>query len=296
MTDLKEVAPEPVELSASMGPSTSTPSENRHGSVLRAIGILNKVQTYSVLPFSAFSCLHILGVVITPAIFGTEAGDDMIGLGREIYHVPLVEYGILGSAAVHVISGVSLNLARKYYRYLKYGKSNIKKRQSGDDKLIVPGKEEDIEVRDADKGLGGITSVLGAGSRVSFTSRYLGLSPLAFSGYFFLALLTGHVYYERVSPIVVDGDSSFVDLSYVAYSLQKTFLKTYFGLNTLVLVGSYHMLVGMNRILRRFTLKQRKMTYKAIFVLATLGAVSLWRISQIDVLPAMAAKFHSYVP
>lgn len=327
--ELNEVAPEPVQGLPIPGSSTTSTSTltsgqvslgipaslptngNSHPYLTRSIHILNKVQQYSIIPFSGFSILHIFGVVITPAIFGVDAGNDMIGLGREIYHVPFVEMSILISATVHVVSGIALNLTRRYYKYVKYGKSRIQrddkdkekekykdkrsKREHIDRSMKIVGNKDDVEVRDINEGLGGLSSIVGAGSRPSFTVRWFGLSPLSFSGYVFLILLMGHVFYERVRPLINDGDSSMVDLGYVAYALQNGFWKVASGLNLLVVTGTYHMLVGCNRYLGLFTLRQRRRTYVALGVLALLGIVSVWRVSCGRVFAAAAKRYAEYV-
>lgn len=299
MSELHEVAPEPVTFNSGPGiPSNLPGTGNTHPYLTKSISILSRLQQYSVFPFTGFSIIHIFGVVITPAIFGPETGNDMIGIGREIYHIPIIEYGIFISSAIHVVSGILLNFTRKYYNYVKYGKSKVKKntKKEGIEKSMkINGKIEDEEVKDINEGLGGLTSIVGAGSRPSITSRFLGLSPLSFSGYILLILLSGHVFYERIAPILVDGDSSLIDLSYVAHGLQQTFWKTFTVLNMLVITATYHMCVGWNRYLRRFTLKQRKRTYQTLLVLAVMGAVSLFRIKSLPVFASAAKRFDLYV-
>lgn len=299
MSELHEVAPEPVAYPSGVGiPSNLPKNGNTHPYLTRSISVLSKLQQYSVIPFSGFAIIHIFGVVITPAIFGPETGNDMIGIGREIYQVPFVEYGIFLSAGIHVLSGILLNFTRKYYSYVKYGKAKVKKnikKENIEKSMKIKSKMEDEEVKDINEGLGGLTSIVGAGSRPSITSRFFGLSPLSFSGYVFLILLSGHVFYERLAPILVDGDSSMIDLSFIAHSLQQTFGKTFTLLNMLVVTATYHMCVGWNRYLRRFTLKQRKVTYQTLIVLAAMGAISLLRIKDLPVFASAAKRFDLYV-
>jgi succinate dehydrogenase/fumarate reductase cytochrome b subunit len=296
MSTLHEVSPEPVALGPGI-PAGLSPSGNNHPYLTKTISILRKAQAYSIIPFGGFAAIHIFSVVITPAIFGPEAGNDMIGLGREIYHVPIVELSILLSATIHVTSGILLNFTRKYYNYIKYGKTKLGKNFKKDsikNSMKIKSNIENTEVKDINEGLGGISSIVGAGSRPSITARWLGLSPLSFSGYMFLIFLGGHVFYERIAPLIVDGDSSMIDLNYVSHGLQETFWKTFNGINLLVITGTYHMLVGLNRYLGRFTLKQRKRTYQTLAMLAILGCVSLLRVKQIEVFSAAAKRYNQY--
>lgn len=300
MPDLKEVVPEPVNIGPGVPgvPASLPKSGDSHPYLSRSISLCKKVQKYSVLPFSCFSLVHIFSVVVTPAVFGPQTADDLISVGRELYHIPVVEVGIFASAALHVVSGVVGNLLTRYQNYVKYGRSGARrnsKKHKFETSMKVTGNAEDVEVKDINEGLGGISSVVGAGSRPSITSRMFGLSPLAFSGYVYLCLLLDHIFNERVAPVMVDGDSSMVDLSYVSYAMQQTFWKTFTGLNLLVVTATYHMAVGANRYLKRFKLKQRRRTYLTLVALAACGFVSLLRIRHVDVFTAAAKRFHLYL-
>ncbi|ODQ48908.1 hypothetical protein PICMEDRAFT_14429 [Pichia membranifaciens NRRL Y-2026] len=298
MSELHEVAPEPVQMAVPGIPPSLPSSGTTHPYLMKSIDFLRTTQQYSVIPFSAFSALHVASVVVGPALFGPEVGNDMISVGRELYHVPLVELGILVSACVHVVSGIAVNLLRQYYNYVKYGKAKRKKNQNRtklETAMKITRSPNDVEVRDIDEGLGGISSIVGAGSRPSITSRFLGLSPLAFSGYVLLVLLGGHVYYERVAPLLVDGDSSMIDMTYIAHGLQQKFWEAFTALNLLVATGCYHMLVGWNRYLRRFSLRARKNTYLTLGVLSALCCASLLRVRNLDVFAAAAHRFDIYL-
>lgn len=303
MSGLKEIAPEPIKSIPGI-PASLPKNGTTHPYLIKSINILRIIQQYSVIPFSGFSLIHLTSVVIGPSIFGPQIGDDLISVGREIYQVPIIEIGILVTAGIHVISGISINLLRRYYNYIKYGfkskddkiKKNYNSNNSKFDNTIkITSKPDDIEVKNINEGLGGISSIIGIGSRESITSKLFGLSPLSFSGYIFLILLGGHIYYERISPILIDGDSSMVDLSYVAFGLKETFWKTFTVLNLLVATGSYHILVGWNRYLKRFSLRQRKNTYITLLIISCLSCVSLLRIKQMDVFTSAAKRFLMYV-
>ncbi|GMM46576.1 hypothetical protein DAPK24_031510 [Pichia kluyveri] len=284
---LQEIAPEPI---PGIPISLPNSSSNSKSFLNKSINFLQKIQQYSTIPFLCFSSIHLFSVVITPGIFGIETGNDMIGLGRELYQIPIIEIGILISTCAHVISGFSINLLKRYQNYCKYGKSSKKVKI---EKRRVIENNEDIEVKDIDEGLGGISSIIGAGSRKSITSKLFGLSPLSFSGYVLLILLLGHVYYERLLPLKIEGDSSLIDLGYVGFAIQNTFWKTFTGLNALVITGSYHMAVGVNRYLKRFSLRQRRRTYIFLISIAILGFISLIRISRVKNLNSTVARFQS---
>ncbi|GMM31177.1 hypothetical protein DAMA08_039220 [Martiniozyma asiatica (nom. inval.)] len=286
MTQLKEVEPEPVKNIPGI-----PVRQNSHPYILKAINVLQSIQYNSVLPFGLFSVIHLSSVVVTPAIFGIEAGNMMISTGRELYHVPIVEIGLLGSALAHVISGFALNITRKFYNYKKYGMVNP---SIADEKRMKSDVKEQEEVKDPNEGLGGITSMLGLGSRKSLTSKYLGLSPLSFSGYMLVVLLGAHVYQLRLVPLMVDGDSSFVDISFITHLLQKEFLKLFTLMNLMVVIGVYHMAAGWNRINKQFSRTARKRAYFLTIGLALLSTISLWKIGGSNVAKAMAKRFARY--
>lgn len=299
MSELKSVEPEPELVENVPGiPSSLPKSGNTHPYLIKSISFLTSLQKYSVLPFGAFSAIHIASVVISPAIFGPEVGNDMISVGRELYHVPMIEIGIFISAGIHVLSGITCNILKKYYNYVKYGKYKVEKNDSKEKiekSMRIKGNPEDNEVTDINEGLGGIGSMIGIGSRKSITSRLFGLSPIGFSGYVFLFFLAGHVFHERMVPILVDGDSSLVDMMYVAYTLQDSFITIFSKLNLLVITGCYHMLVGGNRYLKQFSLKARKRTYITLGILSSLTCVSIIRINNMEVFNAVGNRFQLYL-
>lgn len=245
--------------------------------VERAIRAAAFVQRYTVLPFSIFTLIHVSSVVVAPTLFGTDVANQMITMGRELYQVPLVEIGMLVSIGAHLLSGVSLNLLRRYLRYLKYGTArqrvprgarNEYKRTDGD------------EVRDVDAGLGGISAFLGLGARKALSWRLLGLSPLSFSGYALTLLLAGHVYYERVEPLIVHGESGFVDLGFVSKALHEKGSTVAVSLLLLVLTASYHLSTGWNWLMGKFKPRDRMLCYCTIGILGTLAASTLSILSR----------------
>lgn len=266
---LNEIAPEPVKLP--VGVPFGAPNGTR--AVERAIGICSKVQRYTVWPLSLFAVVHLSSVVVAPAVFGVDMGNQMILMGRELYQNPAVEWGLLLSAAGHVISGISLNLLRRYLRYLKYGSS---KKNTATDHSVYKNAEE---VKDIDEGLGGITSILGLGSRKSITARWLGLSPLSFSGYLLLGLLAGHVFYERVQPLQVYGESGFVDLGFVSKAMATKGPQVSVSLFLLVATGTYHIAAGWNWLLGKFKYHDRIRSYVFISALSSFALIALSKIS-----------------
>lgn len=268
---LKEIAPEPVK-GLPVGVPMGTPNDTRL--VERAIRVASFVQKFTVLPFSLFTMLHLSSVVVTPAVFGVEAGNDMIVMGRELYQIPAVELGILISVSCHVIGGISANLLKKYLRYLKYGTS--KKAKSN---VSLSKKSDDRGQPDIDEGLGGVASLLGLGTRKSLTARWFGVSPLSFSGYLLLLLLAGHVYYERVGPLLAHGDSGFVDLGFVSKAMHQKGAQVGISLFLLVATGSYHISAGWNWFLKKFKTHDRICSYATISVLSILALSALSKIS-----------------
>ncbi|KAK9456115.1 hypothetical protein V1511DRAFT_496594 [Dipodascopsis uninucleata] len=138
LDDLNPVAPAPIE-EQDYYPSEISPSEGKVGNeqgsdaldkpkeYLGSLGMpqwrrhLQRAQRYSSYIFSGFVSLHVASVAIVPAVFGIEAGNNAMLLGRVVYQAPVLEQVlVLGSLAVHVISGTILRIDkiqrdRKWY-------------------------------------------------------------------------------------------------------------------------------------------------------------------------------------
>lgn len=288
---LHEVEPVPVEAQeVVIGPTEPIPgsSLNILGS---SISLLTTLQKYSTAPIGVFFFLHAIGVVVVPAIMGPEAGNDVIVTGREIYQTKLGETLLLGSLVIHCLSGITLNLLRKYQHWKKYGKMSESSRK----KKKLRTDQENEEVKDKNEGLGGLFSLFGAGSHRSLTYKWFGLSPIAFSGYITMFVTLGHVVKMRINPLMVDGDSSYVDLSYVSYAFHHDVV-VMIVYPLFVAAGSYHMISGANRYLKLFSLRARRTAYILIGTLSLLGLLSCASINSMDpVVKSIGAKFQSYL-
>ncbi|GMG52195.1 unnamed protein product [Ambrosiozyma monospora] len=296
-SSLKTVLPEPITLDDDPVPGVPTSGSPSKPFTLRLIPALKQVQKYSTIPFSIFAILHVSAVVVAPATAGTGVAEELISAGRELYQVSGFEQGLLVSTLFHVFSGVTLSLLRQYDRYNKYGSRKTKIATTRKKISQFPsGDPNDEIVDDKNEGLGGISSLLGLGSRTSLTYKYLGLSPLSFSGYVLVACLAYHVVKERINPLLVDGDSSMIDLSYVSHAINLDPFKSIAGMSVLVGTASYHILSGWNRYLKLFTLRARKRTYGLIVVLTALAFASCFEIKKIGpAYGATARTFNAYI-
>ncbi|GME99651.1 unnamed protein product [Ambrosiozyma monospora] len=296
-SSLRTVPPEPITLNDDPIPGIPTSGSPSKPFTLCLIPALKQVQKYSTIPFSIFAILHVSAVVVAPATAGTGIAEELISAGRELYQVSGFEQGLLISTLLHVFSGVALSLLRQYDRYIKYGSRKARVTSTRKKASKFPSSDPNDEiVDDKNEGLGGISSLLGLGSRKSLTYKYLGLSPLSFSGYVLVACLAYHVVKERINPLLVDGDSSMVDLSYVSHAINLDPLKTIVGMSVLVGTSAYHILSGWNRYLKLFTLRARKRTYGLIAILTALAFVSCFEIKKIGPAYGVTAKtFNAYI-
>ncbi|QPG74928.1 hypothetical protein FOA43_002266 [Brettanomyces nanus] len=292
---LQQVPPEPIQpeiLEKAPGIPITSPSNTQTPFLSHSISVLAFIQKYSVIPFSLFTFIHLSGVVITPALFGIDPGNEVIDIGREVYQTSLTEPIIIGSVISHASSGILLNLFRRILRYKKYGSSRYIPKE---EKSTIKTTKDKEEVKDVNEGLGGLSSFLGLGSKKALTYRLFGISPISFSGYILCVLLSAHVIKLRFNPLQVDGDSSYVDLSYLSYCISKVgaIIPVY---TLFVFTGAYHMITGANRFFKLFSKKARKVAYFGIYSLSFLAFVSLIRIARMDpVTGTMAARFHEYL-
>ncbi|VUG19822.1 DEBR0S6_00650g1_1 [Brettanomyces bruxellensis] len=298
-SDLQQLSPEPFQEEKLPPPSQKIPGIQPPGShsgtplTSRIISSLSFIQKYSILPFAGFSLIHLSSVVVLPALFGVDAGNEAIDVGRELYQTANLEPIVLGSVVAHVASGVLLNILRKLIDLRKHGIAN--KASKGKKKPVAKPRNNEGTVNDVNEGLGGVLSILGFSSIKSITYRWFGVSPLSFSGYVLIPLLAGHVLKMRVNPLLVDGDSSYVDLSYMSYALSTSRVVFPFYV-FLVFVGAYHMVSGSNRLLGLFSRKARKVAYIVIYSLLSLSVVSLVNILRMPpVVASMAERFSRYI-
>ncbi|KAH3665557.1 hypothetical protein OGAPHI_003744 [Ogataea philodendri] len=281
MSSLRPLVPEPVpEQDLPLGVPI-TPSR-RFSS--RAIAVLSCVQKYSTVPLGVFAAVHLSGVVAAPPTAGVGIAEQLMSMGRELYQNGVSETVLLASVTAHVVSGIAIQAIRKWQNYIKYGKKKKSKRQQYGEKEERP---------DTSTGLGGITYLLGLGSRPSLSFRMFGLTPLRFSGYVLIPVVAYHVGQERLAPLFVEGDSSMVDLSYVSYSLAQSPILASIGLTFLVTVATYHFSLGLLHYIGVFTHRARKNAYIAILSNTVLAALSLFAISKIDQPSAFVARKYS---
>ena len=273
LSQLVAVAPEPLNANDLPDPTFNAHSPHSHNDpwLRKIIRVLVPIQKYSSMGFASFLGLHVTSVAIIPGLGAPlPESQQIFEMGRALYQWAPVEKFIFISLGIHVVSGISLRIARTVLG------TRRKKRNS-----FEPIKSPE----DDDIGLGGITSLLGLGYRRSWIStQFPGLSPLSFSGYVLMPLLAYHYYKFRLRPLQVDGDSSLVNLHYVAYVLKGS-VWGHIGnwVNTLLLAGlvwvtMYHWVTGVMRYQRWFSARSRWWGYVVINSVRELGMVSITRL------------------
>lgn len=286
MSALRTVSPEPLE--SPPLESGAPPSPNRSTLYRTVMDALRKTQRYSAYTFSAFALVHMLATTITPA-FLPGLANDLLQMGRTIYHAPGVEYILVfGLATLHVFSGVAMRVLRS----LRFNPNQHSSSSHSTLLLIVdepkPGRDRDAV------GLGGITLLLGLGYRRLITSRYLGLLPLQFSGYVLVVFLSYHAWAQRLVPLRVDGDLSLVDLLFAGHAVARKGLEVHFALSLLALTLLYHFISGALRYQGIFSKRARKWAYAAIVGITATTAVGLYRLR--GVAPGfLATTFDNYL-
>ncbi|KAL4780490.1 hypothetical protein BJX76DRAFT_46089 [Aspergillus varians] len=170
---------------------------------------LSTFQRYSTYPPTLFTALHFVNTSLIPiATRSVPESDNYLLLTRPIYQSPVFEHLMLTIPILtHIASGIALRNIRSSRRARLYG----------------------AETRDQRYAL-------------SFWPR---MSLQARLGYAFAPLLATHVLVNRIAPIMVDGGSSSVSLSFVAHGIARSrvFWVTYY--HVFVFVGVYHILGGV---------------------------------------------------
>ncbi|KAL4868937.1 hypothetical protein BDV12DRAFT_196740 [Aspergillus spectabilis] len=170
---------------------------------------LSAIQRYSTYPPTLFAVLHFANTSLIPlATRSVPESDNYLLLTRPIYQSPSLEHVILTVPILtHIASGIALRNIRSSRRARLYG----------------------AETRDQRYAL-------------SFWPR---MSLQARLGYAFAPLLTTHVLVNRIVPVLVDGGSSSISLSYVAHGIARSrvFWITYY--HVFVFVGVYHIIGGL---------------------------------------------------
>lgn len=266
--------------------------------IKRIISFLRKVQKYSAYTLLGFLGIHTTSVIVLPGLgLDLERSQEVFELGRAIYlGIPYFEnIAILGSGALHVLSGIGIRLLRlrllSYKPYKQHGRKNRE-----EPTIVIDETRDDI-------GLGGLGALFGLNYRKSTISKYFpSMTPYLFSGYILSGLVSFHYYKFRMVPIDVDGDSSILSLRYVGYVLNSSPMKTlgnvlnYLALVLLVLVGSYHIISGILKFRRKFGVSSKRNGYAAIGAITTLGVLSLARLRKIPICDDFMGKLYlSYV-
>ncbi|ODV95063.1 hypothetical protein PACTADRAFT_34803 [Pachysolen tannophilus NRRL Y-2460] len=316
--NLKQLSPEPLEISN--GSMTSRDNiginKSRRNSeveilenesskkiISKITRYLLKAQKYSSIVFSVFALLHGSSVLISPLI-SVEIADEVMMMSRTIYQMPGLE-GILifGSLTVHILSGITIRILRNIRKKSYYGGSGSSPERRETHNSERPERSDVINVTkrknkklDDDYGLGGVATFLGIGPRKSFISRKLGLSPLSFTGYLLVPIVAYHIFQERIIPLIIDGDSSLINLGYISHALARKNIITFTGLTFLVWCASYHIVSGWMRYLKFYSVKSRKIAYFIIHGLTICGAVSLYKIGQLGPSTGyIGGKFDQYI-
>lgn len=170
---------------------------------------VSALQKYSTYPPTLFAALHFANTSLIPlATQSLPESDNYLLLTRPIYQSPSFEHIILTIPILtHIASGIVLRNIRSSRRARLYGAETRNQRYA-----------------------------------LSFWPR---MSLQARLGYAFAPLLATHVLVNRVMPIMVDGGSSSIGLSFVAHGIARSriFWVTYYHI--FVVVGVYHILGGL---------------------------------------------------
>lgn len=270
--ELRRLVPEPLE---ELLPDEPQPAPRPRLAWL--VAVLKRIQKYAAYSFLGFFGLHIASTVITPGL-GVRADrcSDLFEMCRNVYLSGVVEYGaVYATAGAHVTAGVLL-------RIVKTATARPPRR-----------REHDIIIRDGNRddiGLGGLGTVLGLGFKKLWVSTHFpSLTPLSVLGYVMAAALGYHVYKMRLAPLLVDGDLSLVTLLYVTHYLHQLAygragaVLNYALLALLLWVSFYHVVSGLFKYRRQYSLRAKKIAYGVIATLSALTFVAmtrfkLWRL------------------
>lgn len=270
---LRHIVPEPLE---QLAPEPGSPDPAAKPQLWKSIiKILSGVQKYSAYGFLGFFGLHIASTVVVPGL-GINAGtsQEIFEMSRNVYLGYLFEpIAVYGAAIVHMASGVALRVCRL---------ASSPRARKENDIIIKDGARDDI-------GLGGIGTVIGLGFKKSWISlTFPSFTPLTFSGYVMAASLGFHCLKMRLGPMQIDGDSSLVTLHYVTHYLRQSFYGRYgTALNTVMLalllwVSFYHIVSGLFKYRKQFSLRAKKIAYGVIGTFTALSFISILRLRKWD--------------
>ncbi|EGW30021.1 uncharacterized protein SPAPADRAFT_63639 [Spathaspora passalidarum NRRL Y-27907] len=250
---------------------TPTPSQPTHKKPW-LFPILYKIQKYSAYSFVSFVGIHLTSVVIVPILpIDTGIKQEVFSLAKAVYHaLPLYETTIIyGSSLLHVISGVTLRVLRTYERQQKK-----KNKKTGHFNM-----NDSIQIKDSDDdiGLGGISSIFGLGYKKSWISQTFGVSPLQFSGYILIPLVAYHYFKFRLSPLLVEGDSSLINLDYITYMVNlRNPTANLLALSGLVWTATYHVCNGLLKLNHKFNKNWKRFGLVMINAIGSLGMLAIY--------------------
>lgn len=279
LLDLKQVIPQPLEqVFAETGPSDGRPSKKNRELIKRVLLALQKAQKLSAYGFLAFFGLHISSVVVVPALgINAEKCQDFFEMTRAIYLVPIFEYPVTyATAGIHVACGIAGRVIRSIF-------ARPRKTPRPEEHIIIKDQHRD------DIGLGGIGTILGLGFKKSWiSSHFPDFTPLTFSGYVMAAALGYHLYRMKIGAVLVDGDSQLISLNFVTHYLHQSFygkvgaVANYFMIGLLLWVSFYHIISGLFKYRRQFSLRARKIAYTVITLFSGLSFIAVTRLKLWD--------------
>lgn len=276
VSELAQVVPEPIEIPKEGTPESElfnvTPDDNVWKRIIKKLRLIQK---YSAYGFLGFFGLHVTSTIVAPGIgLSPETCQDLFEMCRNVYLGPIFEYSMIyTTVGLHVGSGIALRCidTRKYRKTFLQKQKEI---------IIKDGERDDI-------GLGGLGTLLGLGFKKSWISTHFpSLTPLTFSGYIMFLSLAFHFFKMRVAPILIDGDSSLITLRYVTHYLKQSHYGTagkainYIMLLLLLGVSFYHVVSGLFKYRRQFSLRAKKIAYGVIGTFTALSVVAMARFSR----------------
>lgn len=83
-----------------------------YNSKSKLIKVLNNIQIISGLAFGSFTVIHI-AAPISSALISPSVVDDVVMIGRTLYHQPYIEMSIFSSIIIHILSGSIKRMIKK---------------------------------------------------------------------------------------------------------------------------------------------------------------------------------------
>ncbi|CAD1812762.1 hypothetical protein FOB58_005671 [Candida parapsilosis] len=279
------------------------------------IPILYRMQKYSAYTFVSFLGIHITSVVIVPIIpVDKEVKQQIFSLAKAVYQdVPFFEpIAIFGASLVHVIAGLGLRLVRGYKKHQIYKKLEQKREKHKEGRVgggrgggssrgvAIANNNDSFNIRDDDDdiGFGGLSNIFGLGYRKSFISKFLGITPLQFSGYLLIPVIAYHFYKFKYVPMAIEGDSSLINLDYISFVLNLKHPKFQsLALTSLVWIMSYHVTNGVMKLNSWFSQKCKRIGLAIVNVVGVCGmvAVYLFKKEEIDSGDFLGKVFTKYI-